>query len=143
MHTSRVLSLRGLGILYLVLGAGLAMMLTRHNTNFWSRLPLLGPLQPGAHLSNLALCLMVVPAAGLFPVLTRRYRVCWLVIAGAVVANFVVELWVTVLNTPDLADAWWGTAGVVLAGVSLALIDRRGAKSPGPVKVRGSSRVQN
>ena len=85
----------------------------------------------------------MVPVAGLFPVLGRRYRVVWLLIAGAVVIHFVVELWVTVLNTPDIADAWWGTAGVVIGGLCLASVDNWGAKSPGPVKVRGSSRAQN
>ena len=106
------------------------MMLTRHNTDFWNHLPLIGPLSPGEHLSNLALCLMLVPVAGLSPVLNRRYRVVWPVIVGTVVLNFVVELWVTVLNTPDLSDACWGTAGVVIGGLVLALIDRWGERTP-------------
>ena len=64
-------------------------------------------------------------------------------IAGAVVINVVVELWATVLNTPDIADAWWGTAGVVIGELCVASIDNWGAKSPGPMKVRGSSRARN
>ena len=106
------------------------MMLTRHNSNFWNHLPLIGSLAPSEHLSNLALCLMFVPAAGLFTVLNRQYRFVWLMMAGVIVVNFVVELWVTVLNTPDLSDACWGTAGVVIGGLVLALIDSWGARTP-------------
>lgn len=106
------------------------MMLTRHNTDFWNKLPLIGPLEPGGHLSNLALCLMFVPAAGLFPVLNRRYRSIWLIMAGVIAVNFIVELWLTVLNTPDLSDACWGVAGVVIGGLVLAVIDRWGARTP-------------
>ena len=73
-----------------------------------------------------------MPVAGLFPVPGRRYRVAWLLIAGAVVINFVVELWVTVLNTPDIADAWSGTAGVVIGGLCLASVDNWARKAPDP-----------
>jgi hypothetical protein len=44
----------------------------------------------------------------------------------AITLNFVVELFVTILNTPDVMDAVYGTAGVLVTILVMLLFKRSG-----------------
>ncbi|CAN5693581.1 hypothetical protein BH11MYX1_BH11MYX1_15460 [soil metagenome] len=127
----RLFTPAGLVIMYVVLGVAVAAMVTRHDAGLWNRMPLIGGLEPGQHLSNFALSLMFIVAVGLFPILFGTYRTIGISMAAVVVINLVVELWVPILNTPDLADAWAGIAGVGVGGLALAIIQRFGTR-PNP-----------
>lgn len=45
-----------------------------------------------------------------------------------ILINFIFELWINVLNTADITDAWYGVAGVVLGLVYLAWMSRYGVR---------------
>ena len=45
-----------------------------------------------------------------------------------ILLNLFVERFVTILNTPDIADACYGIAGVILAGIFITIIKLFGLK---------------
>ncbi|RWY50011.1 hypothetical protein [Mucilaginibacter gilvus] len=53
--------------------------------------------------------------------------VIWLGLV-AILMNFAVEIFVTVLNTPDIIDAVYGTAGVVVTVLLMLVFNRLGLK---------------
>lgn len=55
--------------------------------------------------------------------------------AAVIVINFVYELFLPLLNTPDITDAYYGVAGSILAGMVLLLIKKRGLKLSIPKEI--------
>lgn len=50
--------------------------------------------------------------------------------------NFVYEMWIPILNTPDMVDAYYGFTGTVLAFVFLLITKEYGLR---PVKIEGGA----
>ena len=46
-----------------------------------------------------------------------------------ILANFIYELWIPILNTRDIVDAYYGTAGVTSAYIFLFLVKQFGLKA--------------
>ena len=79
-----------------------------------------------SHISNFSLTYLLV-SSGYFALLSglplnRIYILC----AIGIIGNFIYEIWIPVLNTPDIIDAWYGVAGVIFGIVFLAIVKRYG-----------------
>lgn len=79
------------------------------------------------HVSNLSLSFLIVSATGYFWLMIGvEFRF----IAGLgvlfMLLNFVYELFIPVLNTPDIIDAYYGFAGTVIAQLFLVLVYKWG-----------------
>lgn len=48
--------------------------------------------------------------------------------ALAIILNFVVELWIRLLNTPDVVDAYYGSAGALISAAAVYIIKKTGLK---------------
>lgn len=88
------------------------------------------------HVSNAAISLLLYAGVGYFWLMVG-VSMRQVALAGVVliVSNFVYELFLPVLNTRDIVDAWYGVAGVVCGFVVLWIIDWRGmvpSPAPGP-----------
>jgi uncharacterized MnhB-related membrane protein len=53
--------------------------------------------------------------------------VIWLGVL-AIALNFVVETWVRLLNTPDIIDAFYGSAGVVITALVMLIFKKEGVR---------------
>lgn len=82
-----------------------------------------------SHASNLTLSLLPMLMYGLIRLLYAA-RMRELLIVGLVIVagNFIYEGLLTLWNTKDLTDAWYGTAGVLVALALLTLIRGWGLK---------------
>lgn len=81
------------------------------------------------HISNFSITYLLYASIGymwLMAGVSIRYVV--LLGAGFVLANLVYELWLSVLNTRDLIDAYYGVAGVLVALLFLALVNATGLR---------------
>lgn len=92
-------------------------------------------LLPGfySHISNGTISYILCSATGLVWLLMGvRFRlILWLGLFFIAV-NFVYELFIPVLNTRDVTDAWYGTAGTLVAMAFLFLVSRAGLQdNPG------------
>ena len=85
------------------------------------------------HISNFSLILMVYTAVGymalLFDVKTRFLLVLALAFGGI---NMITESFITILNTPDLTDAYFGYAAVSVALTYLLIVKNYGL-NPNPL----------
>jgi hypothetical protein len=81
------------------------------------------------HVANFTISCMLYAITGymwlLFGVTTKN-----IVILGVIfiALNFIYELWIPVLNTRDVVDAYYGCAGVLAAFIFLILIKKFGLK---------------
>lgn len=82
------------------------------------------------HSSNFVITAIVMSAVSLIWLLQGApYKfILWLGFA-AVVLNFVVEIFIPVLNTPDLTDAVYGTAGVVVTALVMLYLKTSGLQA--------------
>ena len=95
------------------------------------RLPGLEAALPGyhTHISNFVISYVLFVGIG-YLWLMLGVRLGKVVALGATILaiNWIYELFIPVLNVPDVADAWYGTAGAGLGLVVLWLIDRHGLR---------------
>jgi hypothetical protein len=86
------------------------------------------------HVSNFSISILVYLTMG-YVWLLMGLRIRAVVLAGIViiVINFIYELFIPILNTPDIIDAYYGLAGVVLSFLFLFFTYRYGLTSKTPV----------
>lgn len=81
------------------------------------------------HISNFCISFLLLGGVGyswlLFGVGFRQIIYAAL---GVIAANFIWELWLPLLNTRDISDAWFGLAGTILAVFFLGLTAKFGLK---------------
>lgn len=82
-----------------------------------------------AHISNFSISYMIYAGAGfVWLQLGVAVRVVLAFGTALLLANVVYELWLPVLNTPDVVDAYYGIAGTLLALTLLLLVRRYGLR---------------
>lgn len=110
-----------------VLGGSLALFLGRKPGFFRSEFILTHVSDFYLHVSNASISCLLYAGVGYFwlmlGVSMKRVALAGLAV---IVGNFVYELFLPILNTRDIIDAWYGVAGVVCGFVVLWVIDRRG-----------------
>lgn len=82
------------------------------------------------HVSNLSLSYLIYSGIGYtWLLLGLHFR--YIVALGAllVLTNFVYELWIPLLNVPDITDAYYGLTGTLLGFVFLIISKQFGLKS--------------
>jgi hypothetical protein len=68
-----------------------------------------------SHISNFAISLIVYTGIGYYWLLAgTKLRYIMMLETAVIAANFFCEFFVTALNTPDLADAFYGTIGTII-----------------------------
>ena len=79
------------------------------------------------HVSNASIAFLLYEGVGYFwlmlGVSMKRVALAGVAI---IVVNLLYELFLPILNTPDIIDAWYGVVGVVCGFVMLWIIDWRG-----------------
>lgn len=79
------------------------------------------------HISNFTLSYLLIAGIGYVWILTgvNYLYISWMVLV-VVVLNFIYELCIPILNTPDIVDAYYGLVGSVMAYVFLIISKRFG-----------------
>lgn len=82
------------------------------------------------HISNFSLSFLLYAGIGYFW-LMMDVKSKYIIIFGLVLllANLVYELFIPVLNTPDMVDAYFGFAGTFFGGLFLFCVKRFGLRS--------------
>lgn len=82
------------------------------------------------HISNFSLSFLLYAGIGYFW-LMMDVKSKYIIIFGLVLllANLVYELFIPVLNTPDMVDAYFGFAGTFFGGLFLFFVKRFGLRS--------------
>lgn len=79
------------------------------------------------HVSNFSISYLMLGGVGFMWILIgipiRFLVVCGMLLIGC---NFIYELWVPILNTRDVVDAYYGVAGTILALCFLLCVKRFG-----------------
>lgn len=117
-------TIKGVAIFYGIILLDLGLVLTRKH-------PFQDPFfrEVCSHISNFAITsIMVALMAFIMGLQGAPFKsVIWLG-AVAIVLNFVVELFVPILNTPDVIDAFYGVAGVVLTCAIMYIFYKTGIR---------------
>lgn len=80
-----------------------------------------------SHITNFTLSVLVCTLIGYFLFLTgKKYRFAFIIGCLLIAANFIYEMFLPVLNTADIVDAWYGLAGVVMSLLYLYLVGKYG-----------------
>lgn len=81
------------------------------------------------HISNFSISYLLLSGIGfMWLLLGMSFKyVTWLAIS-ILISNFVYELWVSFLNTPDTVDAYYGLSGTILAFSFLFITKKYGLK---------------
>lgn len=110
-----------------------AIILTHMGLVLYRKHPFHNPFlqEIGSHVSNFAITSMMVAEMSFIMALQGApfKLVIWLGVI-AVVLNFVVELFVSMLNTPDTIDAFYGVTGVVVTVMLMRLFYMLGVYRP-------------
>jgi hypothetical protein len=104
------------------------------------RLDSLERIAPGfySHISNFAISYLLCSSIGYFWLqLGISFRWIAGLCAFCLLCNFGYERWLSVLNTPDMTDAWYGLAGTLTAFLFLALVKRSGLR-PNPLAAQAA-----
>ncbi|MBS1745087.1 MAG: hypothetical protein JST21_02835 [Bacteroidetes bacterium] len=81
------------------------------------------------HVSNLSISYLIYSTVGYVWILMGVPLKSIVVLGCSILsANFVYEFWVPLLNTRDLADAWYGTTGTFIGFIFLLLTKMIGIK---------------
>jgi hypothetical protein len=82
-----------------------------------------------SHISNFVISSILVSIISLIWLLQGApfKLIIWLGVV-AIVLNFIIELFVRFLNTPDVIDAVYGTAGVIFTVLIMLLLKKTGLK---------------
>lgn len=123
-------TIRGIIIFYCIIFFDLGLVLTKdrksQNIVF---------AEISNHLSNFAITsLMVALLAFIMTLQGAAFKlVIWLGII-AVLMNFIVEVLISILNTPDIIDAYYGSAGALLTVVAMYGFFKVGIQTPAEAK---------
>lgn len=81
------------------------------------------------HVSNLCISYLIYSSVGYFWLL-MGVKTTTITLLGIIILalNFIYERWISVLNTPDMMDAYYGVAGTIIAFIFLLLVKRWGLK---------------
>lgn len=82
------------------------------------------------HISNFSISYLLLSGIGfMWLLLGVKFKyITWLAIFISI-SNFVYELWISILNTPDIVDACYGLSGTVLAFLFLFITKNYGLKA--------------
>ncbi|RZL13002.1 MAG: hypothetical protein EOO89_18430 [Pedobacter sp.] len=87
------------------------------------------------HVSNLTIsCILYSGIGYMWVLLGVPFRFIYFLGGVILASNFVYELWIPVLNTPDLKDAWYGMAGTLMGFTFLLLVKKFGVRLSETVK---------
>lgn len=82
------------------------------------------------HVSNFSISFLILAGVGfMWVMLALSFKYITLLTLLILLSNFIYELWIPVLNTPDIIDAYYGMAGSLLAFIWLLLIKSFGLKA--------------
>ena len=80
-----------------------------------------------SHITNFTLSVLLCTLIGYFLFLAgKKYRYTFIIGCLLIAANFIYEMFLPVLNTSDIVDAWYGLAGVVMSLVYLRFVGKYG-----------------
>ena len=81
------------------------------------------------HVSNFCISFSICTAIGfMWLMMGVPFRYIAAMCIAVIFFNAVYELFIPVLNTPDITDAYYGIAGTLIAFVFLALVHKHGLK---------------
>lgn len=117
------------GLFYSILIFTMYLLLGKTNKKFQLSFPPFSKQDFYSHVSNCIISYNIVVIISLIWLLQgiSVKFVLWLCII-VVLINVIVETFVTVLNTPDVIDAVYGFAGVLLAGIFAVVAKKYGLK---------------
>lgn len=80
-----------------------------------------------SHISNFTIAYLITSVVG-FLWLQQGVQISRIIIFAIVVllVNYLYELWLPIINTPDIIDGHFGAAGVLLATIFLVIVARSG-----------------
>lgn len=116
-------------IYLLVLALNIFLILGRKTAGF--RLEFLNNIFPDfySHVSNFSISMLLLVVVGYIWILLGVGTKYLLLLALTVmVINIIYELFIPVLNTRDITDAWYGVAGCIVGGVYLLFVKQYGVK---------------
>lgn len=104
---------------------GIAVVLFQGRKYEWARFDFITEIMPGffTHISNYTLSYLLYGGIGyLWLLMGIPFRI--IVIFGVILIgiNLIYELYVPILNTPDIIDAYFGIAGTVVAFLFLTYV---------------------
>ncbi len=81
------------------------------------------------HVSNLCISYFIFSTVG-YIWLLMGLKISHIIVFGSVIVlvNFIYELWIPILNTRDIVDAYYGCVGVIAAFIFLMLTKAFGLK---------------
>ncbi len=136
-HKMKYVPRVGTTLIYLlVLGLNLFLILGRKKAAL--RQEYLNDIFPEfyTHVSNFSISMLLLIVIGYIWVLLGVDTKYLLLLAFTVmVINIIYELFIPVLNTRDITDAWYGVAGCMAGGVYLLLVKQYGVKPVSPAAV--------
>lgn len=114
---------------FILLGINTLLILTRKRPGLqWAFLNDTFP-EFYTHVSNFSISMLLLVVIGyIWILLGVSLKYILLVVATVMVINFIYELFIPLLNTPDIIDAWYGMVGSVVAGLYLCIIKKYGVK---------------
>lgn len=79
------------------------------------------------HASNLCISYIIYSTVG-YAWLLIGVKMSNIIVFGSIIllANFIYELWIPILNTRDIIDAYYGCSGTIVAFVFLVLVKKFG-----------------
>lgn len=123
LKSSYTLSWWGAALYYLSLALALLLVLMRTNHAFWHGLPFVGSYSPYLHITNFAISYVLLISLTLaFLYRENAWRMVVIAALLLVVANFIMEMFISILNTPDILDAVAGFLGVGAGLLAIAAI---------------------
>ncbi len=111
---------------------GLASVLFSGRKSDFLRPEFILELMPGfyGHISNFSLSYMLYAGIGYFWLMMGiKFR--YIVFLGITIlaSNFIYELYIPILNTPDIIDAFFGVAGTILGFLFLFYVQKFGLRA--------------
>ena len=80
-----------------------------------------------SHITNFTLSVLLCTLIGYFLLLAgKKYRFTFIIGCLLIASNFIYEMFLPVLNTTDIVDAWYGLVGVVMSMVYLHFVGKYG-----------------
>jgi hypothetical protein len=81
------------------------------------------------HISNFSISYLLVSGIGfMWLMLGVKFRFILLLAGAILLGNLIYELWIPVLNTPDVIDAIYGMVGTLVATFFLYIVSKHGLK---------------
>ena len=100
-------------------------------TKVFLRIDILQQIFPNfyQHISNFAISYLLLSGIGfMWLLLGISFKYVTYLAISILIINFVYELWISILNTPDIFDAYYGLSGTILALSFLIITKKYGLK---------------